>query len=273
MDTHDSTTPLKRCTSCGEAKPLDQFSRDKKRSDGLQCQCKACNAAYRNANKDRINERGRKYYAENRETIVERARTWHLNNREYANEQSRIRYGDDRDRVLRRVKAYRIHHKDKIKSYRTANKDAIRARETKYRERYRDKRLAYSRSSQAKHSRLATKHRRRARTQELPSVFTGADWQTAVDYFGGCCAVCGRPPGLWHTLAADHWIPLASPDCPGTVPWNIVPLCHGVDGCNNSKGSALPSDWLTGRFGKRKGQLILRRITSFLNSRVEGEAV
>lgn len=113
----------------------------------------------------------------------------------------------------------------------------------------------------------ATYHRRLARKHSLPDTFTAADWQRVFDHFGGCCAACGRQPGLWHTLAADHWVPLTSPDCPGTVAWNIVPLCHGNGGCNNTKNAKNPSEWVIERFGKRKGRAILKRIEAFLDSR------
>lgn len=37
---------MKRCTKCGEKKPLDQFNRNKRTPDGLQYHCRACKAAY-----------------------------------------------------------------------------------------------------------------------------------------------------------------------------------------------------------------------------------
>jgi hypothetical protein len=58
-----------------------------------------------------------------------------------------------------------------------------------------------------------------------------------------------------------------SPSCPGTVPWNTVPLCHGVGGCNNQKNDSDATKWLIGKFGKRKGLAILKRIEAFLDSR------
>ena len=91
------------------------------------------------------------------------------------------------------------------------------------------------------------------RKRSLPHSFTQQDWERALEYWGYRCAVCGRPRGLWHTLAADHWIPLTHPDCPGTVPTNIIPLCHGEGGCNNSKGKKMPDAWLEERLGQKQG--------------------
>lgn len=111
----------------------------------------------------------------------------------------------------------------------------------------------------------AISERRRARVQGLPDTFTGQDWDRALTYFKGCCAVCGRPAGLWHILAADHWIPLASPNCPGSIPGNIVPLCHGADGCNNSKRDRDPEEWLLEKLGARKAKNKLHEISAYFN--------
>lgn len=109
--------------------------------------------------------------------------------------------------------------------------------------------------------------RKRARRRSLPSTLTVKQWQQCLDYFGHTCAVCGRSRDLWHTLAQDHWIPVAHPDCPGTTALNIVPLCHskkgGTDGCNNLKSDMRAEDWIISRFGKHKAAEILRRIASY----------
>jgi 5-methylcytosine-specific restriction endonuclease McrA len=110
--------------------------------------------------------------------------------------------------------------------------------------------------------------RRRARKLSLPDIFTGEQWQYAVGYFNGCCAACGRQGNdLFgtHTLAADHWIPLSHPDCLGTVAWNIIPLCHGEGGCNNSKNDKLPGVWLRENFTDRENMEIMSRTIAYFN--------
>lgn len=108
---------------------------------------------------------------------------------------------------------------------------------------------------------------RRARLRQFPNNFKRHHWQRAMSYFGHCCAACGRPAGLWHTIAADHWIPLVSPNCPGTVPSNMIPLCHpkrdGEGGCNAQKHDRDPIVWLTEKFGRRKADQILKRINAY----------
>jgi hypothetical protein len=234
MDTSDSTT-LKRCTKCGELKSCDQFSKGGRSKDGLRSQCKSCHAAYRTANRDSIREYNREYYALNADRLQEyraaradKSREWNRANRDKKRQHGRKWYAANIEKV-------REYHR----KYRAASSDMSRVRD----------------------------QRRNARKHGLPNEFTATDWQHALAHFNGCCAVCGRQPGLWHTLAMDHWIPLTSPDCPGTVPWNIVPLCHGVDGCNNTKFNRDADEWLLDKFGPRKGKAILRRIEAFLDSR------
>lgn len=57
----------KTCTRCGVEKPLDGFHRDKSKKDGRQTYCKACNAAWRQANPNYFTE----WHAANREHRAE----------------------------------------------------------------------------------------------------------------------------------------------------------------------------------------------------------
>lgn len=88
-------------------------------------------------------------------------------------------------------------------------------------------------------------------------------WKKCLDYFNNCCAVCGRPRGFFHTIVMDHWIPLSSPDCPGAVVGNIIPLCHGFEGCNNSKRDSDPIIWLTAHYNKKQSAIIVKRIADY----------
>ncbi len=111
--------------------------------------------------------------------------------------------------------------------------------------------------------RIVQEARRRARKNTFPSTLTSEQWERCLAYFNHKCAVCGRSIGFWHTLAADHWIPLASQNCLGTVVENMIPLCHGDRGCNNSKGAKEAILWLTEKFGKKKAKQILGRINDY----------
>lgn len=61
-------------------------------------------------------------------------------------------------------------------------------------------------------------------------------WERCLQEWGHQCAYCGKA----GVMTQDHFIPLSHPDCPGTVPGNIVPACLQ---CNLSKGPLHPMDW------------------------------
>ena len=94
-------------------------------------------------------------------------------------------------------------------------------------------------------------------------------WAACLAYWNHRCAICGQSAGLFHSLAADHWIPIADPSCPGSVPWNILPLCHsrpgGFDGCNNLKSRKPPEQWLTEKLGEKAASK-LRKIRAYFAS-------
>lgn len=97
---------------------------------------------------------------------------------------------------------------------------------------------------------------RLARKRGKPDAFSKADWLRCIKYFNYQCAACGRLADSQHIIAMDHWIPLSHPDCPGTIPTNIIPLCHSIkggnDGCNNAKSNRDAHEWLIFTFGEQK---------------------
>lgn len=147
--------------------------------------------------------------------------------------------------------------------------------EYKYRETNREqinlrKRTKYSDCAETKAGAILRAHIRRSRLHGLPASFSDDDMIFMLGYFNSCCAVCGCAlNGLFVTVALDHWIPVSSPDCPGTVPENIVPLCHarrgGMGGCNLSKSGKPAHTWLIETYGKRKGGQILSRIEAYFD--------
>ena len=112
-----------------------------------------------------------------------------------------------------------------------------------------------------------TNRLRSQRLKNVPNTITGEQWEFALNYFHGCCAVCGRQLrdllGT-HTVAVDHWHPLVKGG--GTVATNLIPLCHGVSGCNNKKHDRLNDEWLIAEFGKRKDKKILKRIQDYFDT-------
>lgn len=231
---------FKRCTKCDEYKSRDQFSRQSRSRDGLQSECKDCNREYRQSNAEHRREYQREYNQVNAESIRDRKRIYRQKNAEWIREYERNR---------RKTNAKQLD--EYIRNYRQVNSTRILETVHKYRQTLKGKAVE-----------RAHGHRRRARKKSLPNSFTATDWQIALDYFDHACAVCGQ--GLMFNSHGDHWIALNAPNCPGTIPWNMVPLCNT---CNTSKKDSQPDDWLMKRFGKRKGRAILNRIEAFLDSR------
>ena len=63
---------MKKCSKCGEEKPLDEFNKQKRNPDGLNYNCKECLRAdkkrWREANKDKIRRSRKKWNDANRDS-------------------------------------------------------------------------------------------------------------------------------------------------------------------------------------------------------------
>jgi hypothetical protein len=255
----------KRCTKCNRMLPLDEFPQNPNMTDGHLHQCKFCvseaSRDYREKNIEKIKEKKRKYYWANREKIRVQQNTKRAEKPEFYRERDRKWRSAHHEQVLEHKRQDYQKHKEKRT---TANKRWFSANT----EHAKEKRRIWKKE----HPDMVRENniRRRAQKVNLPFAFTAEDETRALEYFNGCCAVCGRP--LWdlfgeRKLAFDHWIAINDPrpDNPGTVPWNMVPLCHGIDGCNTKKHDTDPPVWLNREFGKRKATQIIERIETFFD--------
>jgi hypothetical protein len=226
--------PMKQCTKCKRHLPTSPefFYRRRISKDGFAYRCRECAKAeskfQRVKHATHITEYRKQYYANNKAVLREKRRLADMQD------------GGEKRRAQNRKS--RMKHLDA------------------YRESERRSRLKYPDTGRA------CTLRKRARRKELPATLTKNEWVYALEYFNNCCAACGRQLNdLFNQRAAhaDHWIPLNSPDCPGTVATNIVPLCGGIDGCNQTKSDKDPAQWLNERFGARQAKTILRRIDNY----------
>lgn len=233
----------KSCNKCGE---IFQNTLEYFRVGGpgkVGATCRKCHAAtkkaWRKNNPDKVAAEKKRSHERHRETDNARVMRWVDANRDRKHEQDR---------------QYRLDHLEERRAYELQwqrdNPEKVRARVRTYERRN-------------PHIRAVIHQNRRARENALPATLTHQDWKRALEYFEYRCAVCGRPNGLWHKLAQDHWIPVSDVNCPGTVPANIIPLCHGDGGCNNSKSNTDPLEWLTRRFGEAKAKKVYRRIQDY----------
>lgn len=259
----NGTDKYKPCSRCHNFLLRSEFWKDNQRSDGLCSMCKECHAKQKGVKHHLVKvpvPDGMRYCRKGDKCVhprgpvlpstldyfpVDKARSDGLHS--YCKACNSARNKSYFDRNYFKIKKVGL-------LYRLRNKTKIAAKNKEW------SRLNLQRK-------LINNQRRKARLNELPDTFTESDWNYAISYWNGCCATCGRPLNdLFgtHKAAMDHWIPLQSPDCPGTVAWNIVPLCHGIDGCNNRKRDTNPPEWVLQTFGKSKGKLILKAIDRYL---------
>lgn len=238
----DHNQKPRKCTKCGGEFPAtpEYFYRASSGRDGLHSWCKGCqrsnNRAWREANPDRYRE----WYQANIDKERERQREWQTANRE--------------------------HVRQRLRNWRKANPKRKHAYDKKWREANPDYHREYSNRPEIKARTAVYAHNRRARELSLRNDFTIPQREFAIEYFDHCCAYCGRQfYDLFgnHALAFDHFVPISSPECPGTTVTNMLPTCHGLDGCNSRKGNSDPVEWVIKRFGKRKGRMILSRIADY----------
>jgi hypothetical protein len=147
--------------------------------------------------------------------------------------------------------------------WREAHSEQMSALNTAWYHRNREHRRAVSREWYRTSPKARIKKLRyRTRKAELPNAFTGQDWQRALDYWHHVCAICGAQQGFWNPMSADHWIPLTWPECPGTVPTNMLPMCKC---CNDGKAAHDPVQWLERKLGKRRAQYKLAEIEAYFD--------
>lgn len=271
MDTSDSTpqTPLVQCSrkeQCvnpqGALLPatLEFFSRDGQLKSGLRTTCKACDSArhrrFREEHPDVTREREQKDYVKHKSKRKAKMSEYRESHRE-----------DLRDYQRWYREAYPERSAESLKKSHEKNRD-------KNREKARQKRSDFPELIRAKdrnwyiHNRdyytvgkgRATRLRRRARVKNLPANFSVQDLNTCLDYWYNCCSYCGCQQGFFNPITIDHFIPLADISCTGTVPLNLVLACRT---CNSSKQDFVPEQWVTKRFGKKRGTAILRRIEEY----------
>lgn len=119
----------KRCTKCGEVKPLSEFCKLSRAKDGRQNPCKECKREYSRMhrasnpekykdyyadNSVKILERQRGYYADNPEKFKERARQYRINNPEKVKEGQRRYYINNLEKVREASRKYRINNPEKV---------------------------------------------------------------------------------------------------------------------------------------------------------------
>jgi hypothetical protein len=106
---------MKKCNKCGEVKNLGEFNKDKNKKDGLKSQCKACQKAYYEDNKEKINKRMKAYrednkeknkarYEDNKEKYAEKKKAYYETNKDKYNERSKAYHESKRNEHIQQLK-------------------------------------------------------------------------------------------------------------------------------------------------------------------------
>lgn len=221
----------KTCWKCGTAKPLEAFSADRSRGDGLRPACRECcriaAAAYHTANRERQNARGRAAYANNREARGAQIKAWQAANA---------------DAVKKRTTAYRARNSTRIKAYSAewyaANATRLKPIRAAWNSANQERMNAlHARWSKANPEKVALKQSRRAARHAAVLIvpFTAEQWEQRASVFGNRCAYC-RCDG---PLEKDHLKPLALAG--PHILANLRPACRS---CNSRKKDMPPLIWL-----------------------------
>ena len=223
--------PLKRCCICHIFQPWKNFPSDCTKPDGMCYSCKHCTSIKKRA-----------AYQQNKEHRIAYDRAWKKRHRSRILLQRRARYWTNPEKKRREAREWYENHKEKClehdRQYRAKNPVKRLLMYRAYNMLHKTERSAWWKSNRTRA--LVYAANRRARRAALPDTFTETEANFMLTYWHFCCAICGNQRGFFWSLAHDHWIPLASPQCPGTIAENIIPLCHGQGGCNNSKADKDP---------------------------------
>jgi hypothetical protein len=115
---------MKFCTKCKIEKDEFEFHKDKSKKDGLNYWCKSCIKDYSVNNIDKIKDRKKNHYNNNRLQNLEYKKNYDINHKDKI-----LKYRiNNKEKILTKQKNYRNNNKEKILEY---NKDYIKQRRLK----------------------------------------------------------------------------------------------------------------------------------------------
>lgn len=201
---------MKKCSTCKIKKELTEFNKRKASKDGLRSQCKSCEKAYYEANKDKIKVREKDYRESNKDKKKVYFKAYREANKDKINDYQKEWYEANREK-----------RKTQAKAWYEANKDKKRARERDYkRERRKTDSLFKMKNNLRSRTWIAFKNKGYSKTSKTQEML-GVDWEV-------CKAHIERQftkgmnwdnQGEWHI---DHKIPLAS----ANTEKELKKLCH-----------------------------------------------
>lgn len=225
---HGST---KQCTKCGTIYPWSAayFDRRPSRPIGLASHCKKCN-------NQRQREAYRRKPKQPRLKLVSSVPSHQTCTRCCVEYPATSQYFNWNPKMYSGLtswcrECYREVARERMRTRRTDPTERLWVRA----EKQRHARSAKGRETKRRQS-VIQNHKRRERKLGVPWKWTASDWEECQQHWNNQCAYCGAT----EKLTQDHFIPLADPNCPGTVRTNIIPACNR---CNTSKQHRNPDEW------------------------------
>jgi len=176
----------KICQKCWVEKRTDEFSKDKKRVDGLKCYCKQCDKEYNHnnylLNRDKILQRNQKWFDNNPERRIETNKQWRANNPEKARKIAR-----------KSVAKWRSTPEGKQKNIQW-KKDWIAKNSEQHKK--------YLKEYYQDNKELCDKLRRKSEIKRLYGLDID-DYEIMVGQQNNKCYICGQSPKK-NALAVDH---------------------------------------------------------------------
>jgi 5-methylcytosine-specific restriction endonuclease McrA len=212
----ENSVPQKRCTNCGETKPIELFGKDKNRKGGHYPHCKECVKAkskeWRKNNPEKSRSFSKKWYDNNREHKLAKNQEWYDAHPEKIIEKQQKRYWSNPEKERARSADYKARNPEKIK--------------------IKSKRWQQNHPEQVRHQARI----RRIRKLNAPGTHSIADEKAQFKMQKGCCWWCGKKiKGQYHV---DHRIALSrgGSDWPNNI-------CISCPRCNESKHNKMPWEW------------------------------
>lgn len=116
----------KRCTKCGEVKPVSGFRRDRSKRDGRQALCKKCRCDYDRAYDEDRQEERRAYNEAHREERLAYQRAYREARREEIIDRQRDYRESHRNEIRDRDRDYREAHREEILAAKSKKKTEVR---------------------------------------------------------------------------------------------------------------------------------------------------
>lgn len=252
----DSTTATKPCRFCKVEYPATREYFRRSGKNGVSNQCKKCTALIESGKMVPINPFAPKDGMRGCKTCLRRL----PDTSEYFYIELRNpnwTAHECRECATRRHGKYNADNHDWLLEYqrewRKSNPQRVLSYFRQYRAKHTEQVAKWQRDWYEANPERARMHwlNRQARKRALPDTLSPDETKRMLEYWGGACAISGETENIHF----DHWIPLASPNCPGTVATNMIPL---VDYLNFSKNDSDPAKWVRLNFGDDADEILSR---------------